>query len=308
MLISYLFLSLFNIIAGVLTVVSIAFVAYSLFTVYKGWNKGKNQDLFNLLVVSGVFLIIVRIFDLIVKKSSYYYYRSGLSLVLILIAVGVPIAIYAISKSSGDEIYEEGYLNKLTDMDFLKAEVMAALGLFMNELENISSKVSRDAGQAKEGQRRASSENIGPGAYKYTEDPGDFHGMLKENRSLLLFIVLNIITCGLYMLYFVHTASRDANIACAGDGENTSGVLKYAILSILTCGIYSIYWDYALANRLAANGPRYGYTIQENGSTFLLWFILGGWICGLGYFVARNITIKNLNKISRGYNKKNPIF
>lgn len=308
MLISYLFLSLFNIIAGVLTVVSIAFVAYSLYTVYKGWNTGKNQDLFNLLVVSGIFLIIVRIFDLIVKKASYYYFRPVLGFVLVLIAIGIPAVIYAIAVSSGDTIYEPGYFNKLSNMDFLKAEVMAALGLFMNELENISSKVSKDVGQNSKDQRKAGSENIGPGAYKYTEDPGDFNGMLKEDRSLILFLILNFITCGLYMFYFVHTASRDANIACAGDGENTSGVVKYFILSILTCGIYSLYWDYALANRLAANGPRYGYTIQENGSTFLLWVLLGGWVCGLGYFVARNITIKNLNKIARGYNQQNPIF
>lgn len=205
---------------------------------------------------------------------------------------------------------------------------MSAFGLFLKQFEKISSKVSKESNTTKSqsNQNNRRSQNIQSNqynqssqnsqnnqakdldAYKYTEDTGDFKGMLNEKRSLLLFVLLNIITCGFYTFYFVHTASRDVNIACEGDGEYTSGLLKYIILSILTCGIYSVYWDYALANRLASNGQRYGYTIQENGSTFILWLILGWWVCGLGYFVARNIIIKNLNKICRGYNQQNPIF
>lgn len=328
-MLGYLFVSLFNILASGLSLFSIVFVAYSYFTVSKQWNKGNNQDLFNLIVISGLFLIIIRIFDLIAKSiSEVNKFRPIISIILILISILVPVVVYFISKSSSDTIYEEGYFDKLKDTNFLKAEVMSAFGLFLKQFEKISSKVSKESNttksQSNQNNRRSqnsqsnqynqynqSSQNNQAkdlDAYKYTEDTGDFKGMLNEKRSLLLFVLLNIITCGFYTFYFVHTASRDVNIACEGDGEYTSGLLKYIILSILTCGIYSVYWDYALANRLASNGQRYGYTIQENGSTFLLWLILGSWVCGLGYFVARNITIKNLNKICRGYNQQNPIF
>lgn len=306
-MLGYLISSFFNIIASLLSVVSIVFVAYSFFTVGRQWNKGNNQDLFNLLVVSGAFLILVRIIDIVIKSSAYFFKPTS-SIILILIAIGVPAIIYVISTSAGEKIYEDGYFNKLSDTEFLKSEIMAAFSQFMKEIEKISSKVSKEVNSSNTAHKKASNQNVGAGAYKYTEDAGDFHGMLKENRSLLLFIILNIVTCGFYWYYFVHTVSREVNIACAGDGEQTSGLLKYIILSILTCGIYSLYWDYALANRLAANGPRYGYTIQENGSTYLLWVLLVGWVCGLGFFVARNITIKNLNKICRGYNQQNPIF
>ncbi|MDU5914113.1 MAG: DUF4234 domain-containing protein [Anaerococcus vaginalis] len=322
----YLFVSLFNILATGLSLFSIVFVAYSYFTVSKQWNKGNNQDLFNLIVISGLFLIIIRIFDLIAKSiSEVNEFRPIISIILILISILVPVVVYFISKSSSDTIYEEGYFDKLKDTNFLKAEVMSAFGLFLKQFEKISSKVSKESNttksQSDQNNRRSqnsqsnqynqSSQNNQAkdlDAYKYTEDTGDFKGMLNEKRSLLLFVLLNIITCGFYTFYFVYTASRDVNIACEGDGEYTSGLLKYIILSILTCGIYSVYWNYALANRLASNGQRYGYTIQENGSSFLLWLILGWWVCGLGYFVARNIIIKNLNKICRGYNQRNPIF
>ncbi len=299
-MLGFLFLTMFNLVANVLTIGSIAFVAYSLFTISKKWTTSDKQDLFNLLVVSGAFLVLVRIFDFIVKSISEYEFKPLLSLFLVLIAIGVPVAIYFITTSSGEVIYEDGYFEKIKNKEFLKSEIMASFGLFIDQLEKISNKVSKDIGENKS----ASDQE----AYKYTEEAGDFKGMLNEKRSLLLFIVLNIITLGIYKFYFVYSAAKDTNIACNGDGDNTSGLLKYIILSVLTCGLYAIYWDYALANRLAANGSRYGYNIQENGTNFLLWWLLGGWVCGLGLFVARNITIKNLNKICRGYNQSNPRF
>ena len=303
---------IFNILANVLSIVSVVFFAYSLFTVARGWNKTDNQDLFNLTVISGGFLILVRIIDLIIRKATSYgfFFRPVLSLLLVFLAILVPVLIYVLAKSAGDVIYEDGYFNKLSDTEFLKAELAAAFGLFMGAIGNIGSKVSKNAEAKREKNAyKANNQTANDyNAYKYTQDAGDFHGMLKENRSLLLYILLNIVTCGFYSLYFIHTVARDVNIACAGDGDHTAGLLKHFILSILTCGIYSIYWDYALANRTAANGQRYGYHIQENGTNFLLWMLLGWWLCGLGYFVARNITIKNVNTVCRGYNNQNPIY
>ena len=222
----------------------------------------------------------------------------------------MPVLIYVLAKSAGDVIYEDGYFNKLSDSEFLKAEIAAAFGLFMGEIGNIGSKISNnaEAKREKNAYKANNQANMDNNSYKYTEDAGEFQGMLKENRSLLLYILLNIVTCGFYSLYFIHTVARDVNIACAGDGDHTAGLLKHFILSILTCGIYSIYWDYALANRTAANGQRYGYHIQENGTNFLLWMLLGWWLCGLGYFVARNITIKNVNTVCRGFNNQNRIY
>lgn len=303
---------IFNILANVLSIVSVVFFAYSLFTVARGWNKTDNQDLFNLTVISGGFLILVRIIDLIIRKATSYgfFFRPVLSLLLVFLAILVPVLIYVLAKSAGDVIYEDGYFNKLSDTEFLKAEIAAAFGLFMGAIGNIGSKVSEnaEAKREKNAYKANNQANMDNDSYKYTEDAGEFQGMLKENRSLLLYILLNIVTCGFYSLYFIHTVARDVNIACAGDGDHTAGLLKHFILSILTCGIYSIYWDYALANRTAANGQRYGYHIQENGTNFLLWMLLGWWLCGLGYFVARNITIKNVNTVCRGYNNQNPIY
>ncbi|MDO4460571.1 MAG: DUF4234 domain-containing protein [Clostridia bacterium] len=128
---------------------------------------------------------------------------------------------------------------------------------------------------------------------------------LQENRSLVTYILLSIVTCGIYGLYFIYKMAQDVNVACEGDGESTPGLVAFILLSYLTCGFYSYYWYYKLGNRLQNNAPRYGMSFSENGSTVLMWSIFGSFICGLGVFVAMNILIKNSNAICAAYNRNN---
>lgn len=128
---------------------------------------------------------------------------------------------------------------------------------------------------------------------------------LTDNRGLISYILLTLVTCGIYSYYFVYKLAHDVNIACSGDGEETGGLLQYILLSIVTCGLYSLYWEYKLANRLATNAPRYGLTFQENGTTVLMWHLVGAVLCGIGPWVAMNILINNSNKICNAYNRYN---
>ena len=85
--------------------------------------------------------------------------------------------------------------------------------------------------------------------------------------------------------------------------KDDRGLASYIILSIITCGIYAWYWYYKLGNRLANNAGRYGLGIQENGTTVLMWCIFGTLICGIGPFIAMYILIKNSNMICNAYNR-----
>lgn len=160
------------------------------------------------------------------------------------------------------------------------------------------------------GQYNAGYQNNGAGQYNTGyqnnggQTPPPYRGeKLKDDRGLASYIILSIITCGIYSYYFIYKMAHDVNIACDGDGENTSGLVAFILLSFITCGIYAWFWYYNLGNRLAANGPRYGLSIQENGTTVLLWQIFGAFICGIGPFVAMHILIKNSNKICNAYNR-----
>ena len=127
---------------------------------------------------------------------------------------------------------------------------------------------------------------------------------LKTDRSIGMYILLSIITCGFYGYYFQYSIARDVNQACEGDGENTSGLIAYILLCFITCGFYGVYWEYKLGNRLAQNGPRYGLQFQENGTSVLVWHLFGGLLCSLGIWVAMHILIKNTNRICQAYNER----
>ena len=129
--------------------------------------------------------------------------------------------------------------------------------------------------------------------------------MVDSNRSLVKYILLSIVTFGIYSLYFIYKLSNDMNLICAGDGKNTAGLLKIILLNIITCGIYSWIWYYGIGNRLAENAPRYGLKFIENGTTILMWMLFGAVLCGIGPFVALHIIIKNTNALANEYNARN---
>ncbi|MDO4796679.1 MAG: DUF4234 domain-containing protein [Coriobacteriales bacterium] len=126
---------------------------------------------------------------------------------------------------------------------------------------------------------------------------------LSTNRDIALYILLTIITCGIYNYYFVYLLAEDANAICKDDGDETPGILIYILLNIITCGIYNIYWMYKLAERLKTNAPRYNTTLEQGGSEIMLWMILGLFTCGICSFVAMSFIIDNMNKLSQRYNQ-----
>ena len=125
-----------------------------------------------------------------------------------------------------------------------------------------------------------------------------------QKRELWVTILLNLVTCGIYSLFFVYDLARDSNKMCEGDKEETPGLAVYILLSIVTCGIYQLYWEYKLGNRLQSNAPRYGLNFIENGTTILMWTLLGSVLCGVGYFIALHIIIKNTNEMAEAYNRR----
>ena len=141
--------------------------------------------------------------------------------------------------------------------------------------------------------------------YQSQSQPGGgYTGPLKTDRSLALYILLGFLTCGIYQLYVFYTIMRDVNVACDGDGKHTPGLLEFILFGILTCGIYDLYWFYSVGNRLADNAPRYGLRFQENGTTLLLWMLIGSLLCFIGSYVGVYFLLNNVNAICNAYNQQ----
>lgn len=94
---------------------------------------------------------------------------------------------------------------------------------------------------------------------------------MSKRREIALSIVLTIITCGIYGLYWIAKVQDDSLEISKEEG--TSGGMV-VLLSIITCGIYFLFWMYNLGKRIDK--------IAENpdGSSNIIYLILT--ICGLG--------------------------
>ena len=143
------------------------------------------------------------------------------------------------------------------------------------------------------------------GQQQYAQQPAPApmgYTPIKTDRGVIGWLLLSIVTCGIYSYYFLYCLARDINVMCQGDGDSTPGLAAFILLSFVTCGFYALYWYYKIGNRLQANAPRYGLMFQENGTTVLMWQIVGALLCGLGPIFAMNIIIKNTNAMATAYN------
>lgn len=143
------------------------------------------------------------------------------------------------------------------------------------------------------------------GQQQYAQQPAPApmgYTPIKTDRGVIGWLLLSIVTCGIYSYYFLYCLARDINVMCQDDGDYTPGLAEFILLSFVTCGFYALYWYYKIGNRLQANAPRYGLMFQENGTTVLMWQIVGALLCGLGPIFAMNIIIKNTNAMATAYN------
>lgn len=95
-----------------------------------------------------------------------------------------------------------------------------------------------------------------------------------QQRSIAMCIVLSIVTCGLYSIYWFICLTEDAN--ALNGGEGTSGGMAF-LFTLITCGIYGLYWMYKQGEKLDAAKNAQGMSSSNSG---ILYLILG--FIGLG--------------------------
>jgi len=126
--------------------------------------------------------------------------------------------------------------------------------------------------------------------------------MLKQ-RSFWGYIGLCIITLGIYGLFFVYNMTKDINKVTASDSPETSPGLAL-VLYMFTMGIYPLIWYYTQGQKMFNTGISKGVPVNEKGSSYLLWIILGSLLFGLGPLIALYKFIKNYNNLALVYNNK----
>ena len=111
-----------------------------------------------------------------------------------------------------------------------------------------------------------------------------------ERRNIAVCIVLTLVTCGIYGIYWIVCLTNDVNTV-SGDVNGTSGGMV-VLLTIVTCGIYGIYWAYKQGEKLDFTKNNRGMPSSNSGVLYLILQIFGFGI--IAYALMQN----ELNKLA----------
>lgn len=95
-----------------------------------------------------------------------------------------------------------------------------------------------------------------------------------KNRNIALCIILSLITCNIYMLYWLVCLTDDTN-QISGEKDDTSGGMAL-LLTIVTCGIYGFYWAYKRGEKIDKAKQNRGEAASNGGVLYLILYLFGG--------------------------------
>jgi hypothetical protein len=114
-------------------------------------------------------------------------------------------------------------------------------------------------------------------------------------RNPALVIIFGIITCGIYIYYWIYATSKEVKLYL-DDPTISPGV--ELLLCIITCGIYAIYWWYKYGNLLKKAEERVGITsTNDYGILFLILILCSGFTAGITALIALVILQSKLNDV-----------
>ena len=122
---------------------------------------------------------------------------------------------------------------------------------------------------------------------------------VEDDRKFWKYIVFGILTFGIYRIYWEYCINEDINTICDpkedDPSDRTMNYLLVMLLSIITFSVYFWIWIYKEGDRVNRAGKRYGVEIQESGSTYLIWGLLGA---AIGYIPLLIWTFSGMNRFS----------
>lgn len=317
--------SFLNFILNVVKLAGYGFIGGGMYLVWKKWSDRDAEPLLMTVIAGGVMLVLETLLRGIFSALFHRYYAIGsaswgigfaiLAIVLLVVLITQkqlnPFA--GLAGNFADGLRRD--LDRVTDLAQEKNSAARATASDAKAYGATDDSIGAQTGTADHSAAGVSHGNGGPetadadgnfNSYYQAKSQtgGVYTGPLKTDRSLVLYILLGFLTCGIYQLYVFYTIMRDVNVACDGDGRHTPGLLEFILFGILTCGIYDLYWFYSVGNRLANNAPRYGLHFQENGTTLLLWMLIGSLLCFIGSYVGIYFLLNNVNAICSAYNQQ----
>lgn len=118
-----------------------------------------------------------------------------------------------------------------------------------------------------------------------------------QRKDFVTIILLSIITCGIYFLFYVYQTTKELNQMAGNDGDQMEPAL-----AVVICLFLPIIWHYIMGKRMQNMGNANGIPIAESGNTYLLWILLGCVTCGITAIYGYYLFVKNFNILADAYN------
>lgn len=130
-------------------------------------------------------------------------------------------------------------------------------------------------------------------------------GQRKTNRGLLKFLLLGLITFGIYDIVVMTESTNTVNlIADRYDGKKTMHYcLMFFLVGWITAGIAWFVWWHRISNRIGDELERRGHARNLSASDYWLWNVLGSLII-VGPFIYMYKFLHAMNELAEDYNQR----
>ena len=117
-----------------------------------------------------------------------------------------------------------------------------------------------------------------------------------QQRNIATCIILTIVTCGIYGIYWLVCLNDDTNKLSQEPNPTSGGMV--ILLTIVTCGIYGFYWAYKQGEKLDRASQMRGMTSDNKGVIYLILTFVG---LGIVAYALMQDSINKLSVIAPGY-------
>ena len=127
---------------------------------------------------------------------------------------------------------------------------------------------------------------------------------LPEKRGFIKWLLLTVVTFGIYDLVMMYHISDEINLVAAKDGKKTMNfLLLFFIVGPITLGIGAVVWMHRLCARIGDELERRKLNYPFGAGTFWGWGVLGTLIV-IGPIVFMHKLLKAMNQLNADYNQK----
>jgi len=130
--------------------------------------------------------------------------------------------------------------------------------------------------------------------------------MMITSKSFATYLLLTIVTCGIYHFCMVYMLTNDFN-RMAGQTPHNISPTAAVILSILLGNIYSCYWIYQMGLRVDRMSDANAIPREDSASGYLAWTLGGFLTFGIASYIGLYRFFKQFNRLVNAYNSVLPV-